>query len=67
MRIWVLEVSRSRGQPGEKAFLCRLFGHRLRFAGEGGDGLVYECVREREPMPEKCWPPELVERAQEQD
>ena len=62
MRVWVLEVSRRRRQPGEKAFLCRVFGHRLRFAGAGGDGDVYECVREREPLPERCWPPELVER-----
>lgn len=43
--------------------LCRLFGHKLVFAGVGGDGDVYECVRERDPMPERYWPKRLVENA----
>jgi hypothetical protein len=63
MRLWFLEVRRARRTPGEKALLCKLVGHRLVYAGHGGDGDVYECVRERSPMPEKYWPPELVERA----
>lgn len=43
--------------------LCRLLGHTLQFAGHGGEGDVYECVREREPLPEKYWPRRLIEKA----
>ncbi len=46
-----------------KSVLCKLFGHKLEYAGHGGDGDVYECVRERNPMPEKYWSPELVAKA----
>jgi hypothetical protein len=43
--------------------LCRLFGHKLRFAGKSGEGTVWECVRERDPQPEAYWPKNLIQDA----
>jgi len=40
-----------------------MFGHKLRFAGHSNAGWMYECVREKNPMPEASWNPKLVEKA----
>ena len=55
MRLGRLVVSIRPRNTGEKALLCRLFGHKMRFAGMGGEGEVYECAREKEPMPFWSW------------
>ena len=60
MRFWLLEIRRVSDRRLEKSLLCKIFGHKLEFAGAGGEGSVYECVRERSPMPEKYWLKELV-------
>ncbi len=49
----------------EKAEDCNVVGHKLEWTGMGGEGRVYQCVREKQPLPEAWWPKYLRKQADE--